>query len=237
MSKSNFLKYSLFKHTSRLLRVGTFFLGGRNFSGAICVQHRSGGSKHNYYLIDFFRRVNSFGKIFKIVKDINRTAFLGAVIYENGLFSYIILSEGLKAGDQIYSGSIKNFNKGVFNGYAMPLKDYSLFTLLNNVEASPFRGSSLARAAGASCILTGKKKELMAVKFKTGWFMYASKYCIGTLGYASNMQSKFSSLKKAGTRCLLGFRPTVRGVAKNPCDHPHGGGEGKKSKPASPRSP
>jgi large subunit ribosomal protein L2 len=168
MNKSNFLKYSLFKHTSRLLRVGTFFLGGRNFSGAICVQHRSGGSKHNYYLVDFFRRVNSFGKIYKIIKDVNRTAFLGAVIYENGLFSYIILSEGLKIGDQVYSGSLNNLKKGAFNGYAMPLKDCNLFTLLNNIEVFPFRGASLARAAGASCILSGKKKDKMIVKFKTG---------------------------------------------------------------------
>jgi large subunit ribosomal protein L2 len=235
MGKGNFLKYNLFAHAPKVLRMGIFLFSGRNFSGAICVQHRSSGSKHNYYLIDFFRRVNLFGKLYKIIKDAHRTAFIGGVVYENGLFSYIVLSEGLKLGGDIYSGSF--LNEEAFNGCAVPLKDYSLFTLLNNVEHFPYSGASLARAAGSSCVLSGKKKEDMVVKFKTGWYMRASKHCIGTMGYASNMQNRFVNLKKAGTKRLLGFRPTVRGVAKNPCDHPHGGGEGKKSKPASPRSP
>jgi large subunit ribosomal protein L2 len=168
MNKNNLLKYNLFNYTSKLLKIGTYFLGGRNFSGTICVQHRSGGNKHNYYLIDFFRRINLFGKIYKIIKDINRTAFLGAIIYENGLFSYIILSEGLKIGDEIYSGSLKSLDKEILNGYALPLKDYNLFTLVNNIEILPFSGASLARAAGVSCILSGKKKDKMIVKFKTG---------------------------------------------------------------------
>lgn len=168
MNKSNLLNYNFFNYVSKLLRVGTYFCGGRNFLGNICIQHRSGGNKHNYYLIDFFRRINLFGQIYKIIKDINRTAYLGAIIYENGLFSYIILSEDLKIGDTIYSGFLNSSVKEINIGYALPLKDYNLFSLVNNIEFLPFSGASLARAAGTSCILIGKKKDKIIIKSKTG---------------------------------------------------------------------
>jgi len=237
MSKSNLINYNFFNNFSKLLKIGTFFLSGRNYSGKICVHHRFSGYKSTYYFIDFFRRINLFGKIYKIIKDINRTAFLGAIIYENGLFSYIILSEGSKLGDFIFSGTIKNFNKKIKIGYALPLKEYNLFTSINNVELFPFKGASLSRSAGTSCILVGKKKNSRLIKFKTGWIMYVSKYCIATFGSVSNIKNKFFNFKKAGVKFKLGYRPVVRGVAKNPCDHPHGGGEGKKSKPVGPFSP
>jgi large subunit ribosomal protein L2 len=166
MVKGNLLKYSLFAQKPKVLRLGTFFFSGRNHSGVICVQHRSSGSRRIFYLIDFFRRVNLFGKIYKIIKDVNRTAYIGAVVYENGLFSHIALSEGLKLGDDVYSGSY--LKEEALNGYAIPLKDCSLFTLLNNIEQSPYKGASLAKAAGSSCILSGKKKDNMVIKFKTG---------------------------------------------------------------------
>jgi large subunit ribosomal protein L2 len=162
------LNYSLYSYLSKNLKVGTFFVGGRNFTGHICVHHRSGGVKKNYYLIDFYRRVNSFGLIYKIIKDLNRTAFLGSIIYENGLFSYIILSEGLQIGDKIYSGSKKNFRGKSKNGFALCLNSINLFTIVNNVEMNPYTGSLLARAAGASCLLVGKKKDNVILKFKSG---------------------------------------------------------------------
>jgi large subunit ribosomal protein L2 len=234
---NNFINYNLYSYLSKNLKIGTTFISGRNFSGHICVLHKSGGIKRNYCFIDFYRRINSFGIIYKIIKDLNRTAFLGAIIYENGLFSYIILSDNLKIGDIIYSGTLKNFNNKLKNGFALSFKSINLFTIVNNIELKPYMGASLSRAAGTSCLLVGKKKKNVIIKFKSGWNIYISKYCIATLGNVSNILHKFLNYKKAGRVINLGKRPVVRGLAKNACDHPHGGGEGRKSALASPKSP
>lgn len=237
MDISKKLNYNLYYYLSKNLKVGTTFSGGRNFSGHICIHHRSGGVKRNYCLIDFYRRINSFGTIFKIIKDINRTALLGAIIYENGLFSYIILSEGIKLGYKLYSGSYINIRGKLLNGFAAPLASINLFTIVNNVETKPYTGSKIARSAGTSCLLVGKKKGKVILKLKSGWNLHISKYCIATLGHVSNMLHKFINYRKAGRVVNLGKKSIVRGLAKNACDHPHGGGEGRKSPPSSPRSP
>lgn len=231
------LNYNLYYYLSKNLKVGTTFIGGRNYSGHICVHHRSGGVKRNYSLVDFFRRINSFGVIFKIIKDLNRTALLGAIIYENGLFSYIILSEGIQLGTKLYSGSKKHFRGKLKIGFASCLSIINLFTIVNNVEIKPYTGSKIARAAGTSCLLVGRKKDNIILKLKSGWNMYISKHCIATLGHVSNMLHKFINYRKAGRVINLGKKSIVRGLAKNACDHPHGGGEGRKSPPSSPRSP
>jgi len=231
------INYNLYSYLSKNFKIGTSFLGGRNFSGKICIFHRSGGIKRNYCLIDFFRRINSFGLIYKILKDLNRTALLGGIIYENGLFSYIILSEKLNIGDKIYSGTKKIFKAKLKNGFAISLKYINLFTIINNIELKPYNGSSLSRAAGTSSLLVGRKRENIILKFKSGWNIYISKYCIATIGYVSNILHKFFNYKKAGRLINLGKKPIVRGLAKNACDHPHGGGEGKKSQLSSPKSP
>lgn len=231
------LNYTLYSYLSKNLKIGTSFLGGRNFSGIICIHNRSGGVKRNYCLIDFYRRINSFGLVYKIIKDLNRTAYIGAIIYENGLFSYIIISEGIQVGNKIYSGSKKNFRGRIKKGYAIALNYINLFTIVNNVEKKPYTGATIARAAGTSCLLVGKKKENVILKVKSGWNIYISKYCIATLGNVSNTLHKFMNYKKAGRLINLGKKSIVRGLAKNACDHPHGGGEGRKSPPASPRSP
>lgn len=231
------LNYTLYSYLSKNLKIGTSFLGGRNFSGNICVHNRSGGVKRNYCLIDFYRRINAFGLVYRIIKDLNRTAYIGAIIYENGLFSYIILSDNLKVGDKIYSGSKKNFKGKIKAGYAISLNWINLFTIINNVENKPYSGAIIARAAGASCLLVGKKKENVILKLKSGWNIYISKYCIASLGNVSNTLHKFINYGKAGRLINLGKKSTVRGLAKNACDHPHGGGEGRKSQPSSPRSP
>jgi large subunit ribosomal protein L2 len=132
------------------------------------MHHRSGGVKRNYCLIDFYRRINSFGIIYKIIKDLNRTAFLGGIIYENGLFTYIILTDGIRVGDKLYSGSKKNFKGKIKNGYALNLSMINLFTIINNIEFKPYKGSILSRAAGASSLIVGKKKENIIIKFKSG---------------------------------------------------------------------
>jgi len=166
MSKK--LNYNLYNFLTKKVKIGTFFVGGRNFTGHICMHHKSGGIKRNYCLIDFYRRINSFGLIYKIIKDINRTAFLGSIIYENGLFSYIILSEGLSLGDKIYSGSKKKFKDGIKVGFALSLNVVNLFTIVNNIELKPYTGSKLSRAAGTSCLLIGKKKDNIILKFRSG---------------------------------------------------------------------
>lgn len=162
------LNYNLYYYLSKNLKVGTSFTGGRNHTGHICIHHRSGGVKRNYCLIDYFRRINSFGVIFKIIKDLNRTAFLGAIIYENGLFSYIILSEGIQLGTKLYSGSKKNFRGKLKNGYASCLSFINLFTIVNNVEIKPYTGAKIARSAGTSCLLVGKKQDNIILKLKSG---------------------------------------------------------------------
>ncbi len=124
--------YNLYYYLSKSLKVGTSSIAGRNHTGQICIHHRSGGVKRNYCLIDFYRRINSFGILLKIIKDLNRTAFLGSIIYENGLFSYIILSEGLEPGSKLYSGSKKILRGGKLkSGYASSLNFINLFTIVN----------------------------------------------------------------------------------------------------------
>jgi len=155
------LNYCLYLYSSRKLKLGILPLvnSGRNFTGQICIHNRSGGVKRNFKLIDFYRRINLFGFIYKILKDINRTALLGAIIYENGLFSYIIISEGLKLGDKIFSGSIGSFEGKIKKGYAVPLNLINLFTVVNNIEFKPYTGSKYTRAAGTSSLLVGKKMK------------------------------------------------------------------------------
>jgi len=153
-----FLNYKFFSYFIKKLKIGTFYLSGRNFMGRICVHHKCSGKKLNYYHIDFFRRLGCYGMIYKIFKDWSRTGFLGAIIYENGLFSYIILTEGLKIGDIIYSGNFYN-DDNICLGSALPIKNFNLFSIINNVENYPCKGSSLLRSAGVSCLIVAQKKK------------------------------------------------------------------------------
>jgi len=142
-------------------------------------------------------------------------------------------------GSKVYSGFVNEKQRRLVDiGSALPVKLFSLFTIVNNVENYPFSGSTLFRAAGGSCILVGKNKDERILKCRSGWQIYISKNCISSLGCSSNMKHRYEILKKAGvSHNLKGRRAKVRGLAKNACDHPHGGGEGRKSQPASPRSP
>jgi large subunit ribosomal protein L2 len=217
--------------------IGSRPKSGRNFSGTICVHHKSGKNKNQYYFIDFYRRVNDLGFIYKVLTSQNRTAFLGAVIYQNGLFSYILLSETLKVGSKVYSGTFYDNDDVNYIGITIPMNKIRLFSLINNIEKYPYSGGSIVRAAGTCAILTSKLLNNIVIKLKSGWNLILSKYCLGTVGNISNMKHKFDKKKKAGVNRNLGIRPTVRGVAMNPCDHPHGGGEGRKSPPSGQRSP
>jgi large subunit ribosomal protein L2 len=224
----------LFFNIKNKISIGVRPKSGRNFTGKICVHHRSGGHKKQYYFIDYFRRINNFGFLYKILQCSNRTAYIGAIIYENGLFSFNILTENIQIGHKIYSGS-NYINNDL--GNSILLKNISLFSILNNIENYPFFGGSITRSAGTSAILTNKNNNKIIIKLKSGWNLHLSENCIASLGNISNMKHKYICLKKAGKSRSLGIRPTVRGVAMNPCDHPHGGGEGKKSPPSGQLSP
>ena len=232
------INYS-FNIISKKLRLGWISNSGRNFSGRICVHHRGGGDKKSFYLVDFYRRVNCYGYVIKKYKISFYTSLLAFVIYQNGLSSNILWSDSLKLkkSDKIYSGT---FGKKVpLNvGTALPLNFIKLFTAISHIELYPFSGIVLARSAGASVMLTAQEKNTTVLKLKSGWYIRVSNYCICSIGNASNKShNKKTVYKKAGLFRSLGIRPTVRGVAMNPCDHPHGGGEGKKSPLVSSKSP
>jgi len=226
----------IFLTISKKLRIGWISSSGRNFAGRICVHHRGGGNKRCYYHIDFYRRVNCYGYIIKKLKTSFFTSLVGLVVYENGLTSYILMSDSMKS-HKIYSGTYGRKVK-LDVGTALPIQFIKLFATISNVELYPFTGSILARSAGTSVMVTTKLFDTSVLKLKSGWNLKVSNHCICSIGSVSNSSHRYNYVyKKAGKVRSLGIRPTVRGVAMNPCDHPHGGGEGKKSPPASARTP
>jgi len=228
-----YLKYFFF-NIDKKIKIGSNLKAGRNYLGTICVHHRFGGNKLKKYNIDWYRRIECFGYVYKILIDFNRTAFLGSIIYENGLFTNIILSENVKIGQKLYSGIL---NRNTKNGNTSILNNIRLFSIINNIEIYPNRGFTLARSAGSSSLLTSINKNIATLKLKSGLNMFLSTSNLANFGLVSNSLHKFNNLKKAGKSWSMGKRPKVRGVAMNPCDHPHGGGEGKKSPPKAQRSP
>lgn len=231
----SFVKYVIFK-LNKKLKIGFLKPTGRNFSGRICVHHQGGALKRNNYLVDFFKRINSFGIVVRIIKSSLYTSYLGLVIYLNGLSSYILLSDKIKENNVIFSGTFSE-KLSYSIGYSLPLSYLPLFSLVNNVELYPYSGSVLARAAGMSALVISKLNNKVVLKLKSGWNLTLSNNCICSYGQSSNPLHSFERIGKAGKARALGVRPTVRGVAMNPCDHPHGGGEGKKSPPVAARSP
>jgi len=225
----------LYNKISKNLKYGKISHGGRNFLGRICVHHRGNGWKKNYRLIDFYRRINSFGLVIKLCFDCNRSALLALIVYFNGFSSYIIASSNLAKSDIIYSGlpelleeALETYNR-IF-GWALPLYSIKLFSVVNMVEKIPKKGSSLIRSAGSSGIFIGRAAGIAIIKLNSCWQVFVKESSMASIGAVSNGDLKYSSIGSAGKGRGLGFRPVVRGVAKNPCDHPHGGGNGKKSK-------
>ncbi len=226
----------LFKKINCLFRYGYITSAGRNYSGHICVRHKAGFFKIKKNLfIDWYKRINLFGYIMQIRKIVWFTGFIGLIIYQNGLSTNLLIGDKVTVGMKIYNGD-KLIVKNLINGYSMCLKHASLFTKINNLELNPYFGSRLVRAAGTHTTVTMKTKQTSSIKLKSGWNLTLNNNNMCTIGNMSNPGHKFKRLRKAGTNRALGIRPTVRGVAQNPCDHPHGGGEGKKSPPAAQRS-
>jgi len=183
-------------------------------------------SNNSYGLIEY--------KIVSILYDTNRSARLALIMYLNSLCSLVLLQKNVKIGNVIYSGTKELNNEVIKEGYSMPLKYLPLFSNISNIELKPFTGSSLCRAAEVSCIMIGKIKEKAILKLNSKWEVQISVDCIASNGSISYKHINNYFIEKAGKSRALGRRPKVRGVVKNPCDHPHGGGRGKKGKPMIP---
>ncbi|MCX7739316.1 MAG: 50S ribosomal protein L2 [Hydrogenothermaceae bacterium] len=197
---------------------------GRNNQGRITVRHRGGGHKKLYRIIDFKR--DKFGvpaKVAAIEYDPNRSARIALLHYLDGEKRYIIWPEGLKVGDVVISGP----NVEIKIGNALPLENIPVGTLVHNVELTPGKGGQLVRSAGMSAQILGREGDYVQLRLPSGEIRLAHKKCMATIGAVGLAEHELIELGKAGRSRWLGIRPTVRGTAMNPVDHPHGGGEGK----------
>ncbi len=202
--------------------------GGRNNRGRITSRHIGGGHKRLYRLIDFKRnKFDSVATIERIEYDPNRTAYIALLKYEDGALSYILAPAKLKQGDKVVSGLGGDVDIKI--GNALPLKNIPVGTVVHNVEMKPGKGGQIARSAGTSVSLVGKDSGYAQLKLTSGELRVVPLECMATVGTLSNADKKNTTIGKAGRNRWLGNRPHVRGVAMNPIDHPHGGGEGKTS--------
>ncbi len=197
---------------------------GRNSYGRITVRHRGGGNRNKYRIIDFKRNKDGMNAtVMTIEYDPNRTANIALVQYEDGVKAYIIAPCDLKVGDVIRSGH----DADIKPGNAMEINDIPVGTLIHNIELFPGRGAQLVRSAGNSAQLMGKDNGYAQVRLPSGEVRMVTLNCRATIGQVGNVDHANISIGKAGRKRHMGWRPTVRGVVMNPCDHPHGGGEGK----------
>ncbi|MBE7049983.1 MAG: 50S ribosomal protein L2 [Ruminococcaceae bacterium] len=197
---------------------------GRNSYGRITVRHRGGGNRRKYRVIDFKRlKDNMNATVLTIEYDPNRTANIALIQYEDGEKSYIIAPHGLKVGDILRSG----VDADIKAGNALPIKAIPVGTMIHNIELFPGRGAQLVRSAGNAAQLMAKEGDFAQVRLPSGEVRMVRIDCRATIGQVGNIDSENVSIGKAGRKRHMGWRPTVRGVVMNPCDHPHGGGEGK----------
>jgi large subunit ribosomal protein L2 len=207
---------------------------GRNNNGRITVRHRGGGSKQRYRIIDFKRNKDGVqAKIERIEYDPNRTAHIALLLYVDGERRYIIAPNGVKEGSLVMSGT----ESGIQVGNCMPLRNIPLGTTVHCIELKPGKGAQIARSAGASVQLVAKEGQHATLRLRSGEMRKVLADCRATVGEVSNGEHSLRSLGKAGAKRWRGIRPTVRGVAMNPVDHPHGGGEGRTSGGRHPVSP
>ncbi|AWJ84747.1 large subunit ribosomal protein L2 [Azospirillum sp. OGB3] len=200
--------------------------GGRNNTGRITARRMGGGHKRVYRLVDFKRRKFDVpATVERLEYDPNRTAFIALIKYEDGTLSYILAPQRLKVGDTVIAGE----KVDVKPGNAMPLKNIPVGSVLHNVELKPGKGGQLARSAGTYLQLVGRDGGYAQLKLPSGELRVVRGDCMATLGAVSNPDNMNTNKGKAGRSRWLGIRPSVRGVAMNPIDHPHGGGEGRTS--------
>ena len=197
---------------------------GRNSYGRITVRHRGGGNRRKYRIIDFKRDKHDMkANVLTIEYDPNRSAYIALVQYEDGEKRYIIAPAGLKVGDVIESGAQADIKPG----NALQLSDIPTGTFIHNVELYPGKGAQLARAAGNMAQLMAKEGKYALLRLPSGELRNVPITCMATIGQVSNTDHENVKIGKAGRKRHMGWRPTVRGSVMNPCDHPHGGGEGK----------
>jgi large subunit ribosomal protein L2 len=198
--------------------------GGRNNAGRITTRHQGGGHKQHYRLIDFKRDKDGIvAKVERVEHDPNRSAHIALVCYADGERRYIIAPKGVVAGDTIVSGSTADIKPG----NALPLRNIPAGTNIHCVEMRPGKGAQLARSAGAAVQLVAREGEYVTVRLRSGEIRKILAECRATIGEVSNEENNLRHYGKAGAKRWRGIRPTVRGLAMNPVDHPHGGGEGK----------
>jgi len=208
--------------------------GGRNCYGRITVRHRGGGALRKYRLIDFKRsKRNVPGKIIAVEYDPNRNVRIGLVSYEDGAKRYILLPEGLRVGSTV----IASEDADAKVGNAMSLAKVPLGFMVHNIELTPGKGGTFARSAGASAQFLSRDDDYATLRLPSGEMRMVPVACWATVGVLGNPDYKNISWGKAGRIRNRGFRPTVRGMAMNPVDHPHGGGEGRSKSGSHPRSP
>jgi large subunit ribosomal protein L2 len=197
---------------------------GRNNQGLITIRHRGGGHKRSYRLIDFKRnKFDLVGTVNSIEYDPNRNAFISLIFYKDGEKRYILHPEFLKVGSSILSGK----NAPISIGNALPLEKIPVGSEIHNIELHPKKGGQIVRAAGTSARILGKEGNYIIIRLPSKEIRLIHKSCYATIGALSNNDHANIKLGKAGRKRWLGIRPTVRGSVMNPCDHPHGGGEGR----------
>ena len=197
---------------------------GRNSYGRITVRHKGGGNRRKYRVIDFKRdKVGAEGTVIRLEYDPNRSAHIALVEYADGERRYIVAPVGLNVGDTILSSP----DADIKPGNALPLEKIPVGTMIHNIELYPGKGAQLVRSAGTAAQLMAKEGGMAQVRLPSGEYRYVRLNCIATIGQVGNVDYANISLGKAGRVRHMGIRPTVRGSVMNPCDHPHGGGEGK----------
>lgn len=206
----------------------------RNNQGRITVRHRGGGHKHHYRVIDFKRdKINIAGVVERIEYDPNRSANIALILYKDGERRYIIAPKGIAVGSEIISG----VGVPIKPGNCMPLQNVPIGATVHCIELRPGKGAQLVRSAGTSAQLISREGVYVLLRIRSGEIRRVLATCFASIGEVSNSEHNLRSLGKAGAARWRGIRPTVRGVAMNPVDHPHGGGEGKTSGGRHPVSP
>lgn len=199
---------------------------GRNAQGKITVRHRGGGNRRKYRIIDFKRNKDGIpAKVATIEYDPNRTANIALLHYVDGEKAYILAPVGLEVGTTVLSGPTADIKPG----NAMALKDMPVGTVVHNIELKPGKGAQLVRSAGVSAQLMAKEGKKALLRLPSGEMRFVSIECKATIGQVGNIEHGNVVIGKAGRKRHMGIRPTVRGSVMNPCDHPHGGGEGRTS--------
>ena len=197
---------------------------GRNSYGRITVRHQGGGNRQKYRVIDFKRdKTEMTAKVLRLEYDPNRSAHIALVQYEDGEKRYIVAPYGLKVGDKVYAGATADIKVG----NALPLSAIPVGTFIHNIELYPGKGGQLVRSAGVMAQLMAKENGYALVRLPSGEMRNVRLNCIATIGVVSNLDHENVNLGKAGRKRHMGVRPGSRGSVMNPCDHPHGGGEGR----------